>query len=511
MSRGTSFTDLRQRTVKGVSWSAVSQIVTQGFTWAISIIVARILGPKAYGLIGMTAVFSGFAMLFSDFGLGAAITQRKNLEKRHLDTAFWINVLAGVAMTALMAAFAPLIASFYSESRLTWISIVISLQFSLGALNVVQQAVIRREMRFRALAGVQIASTVCGGITGLAMAFAGMGVWSLVAQPLCSSLIRVVLLWRVAHWHPAWSFELRAGKELFGFSAYVLGFNVVNYWGRNADNLLVGRFVGAHALGIYSRAYTFMLLPLTQITYVVASVMIPALCTIQEDTTRVKRSYLKAISIVGLVTFPLMVGFFVTADHLMLALLGKQWAETIPIFKILCGVGLLQSITATAGWVYQSQGRTDLLFKVGLVGSAGCVVAFMIGIHWGILGVAWAYCLFNLITWYPFCAVCGHVIRLSVAEMVQTLLSSFVCAAAMGCIVWALGHVLPPSMPDWLCLLLQVPSGVFIYVLLVAGFKLEAAKEARTAASEMFGSVLTTMVRSPLRRWVSLREWVRVR
>src|SRR5438874_1062635 len=125
----TTATDLRNKTVKGVSWSAVSQIVTQGFTWAISIIVARILGPKAYGLIGMIAVFSGFAWLFSDLGLGAAIVQRKKLEQEHLDTAFWINLLAGFVMTGLMAAFAPLIASFYNEPQLTWLSIIISLQF----------------------------------------------------------------------------------------------------------------------------------------------------------------------------------------------------------------------------------------------------------------------------------------------------------------------------------------------------------------------------------------------
>jgi O-antigen/teichoic acid export membrane protein len=510
MSRQIRFINLRHRTVTGVSWSAVSQLITQCFSWVISIILARILGPKAYGLIGMTAVFSGFAMLFSDLGLGAAVVQRKKLEQRHLDTAFWINVLAGFVMTGLMAACAPLIASFFNEPRLKWLSIIIALQFFLSGLSVVQQALIRREMRFRALAGVQIASTVAAGVTGLIMAFSGMGVWSLVAQMLCGSLIRVLLFWQVAHWHPSWSFEMKAGKELFGFSAYVLGFNIVNYWGRNADNLLVGRFVGAQALGIYSRAYTLMLLPLTQITYIVAGVMIPALSSIQEDTTRVKRSYLKAISIVGLVTFPLMIGFFVTADHVVLALLGKKWAEVIPIFKILCGVGLLQSITATMGWIYQSQGRTALQFRMGLVMSSGCVVAFIIGIHWGVLGVAWAYCLFSLIAWYPIWTTCGNIIGLSFGEMVKTLLPSFACAAGMGCLVWGIGHLLPSSTPNSLCLSLQITSGVFIYVLLVASFKLEAAREAGIAVKEMLGGAFT-MVSDPLRRRTFLRPWARVR
>jgi O-antigen/teichoic acid export membrane protein len=510
MSREIRFTNLRQRTVKGVSWSAVSQLITQSFTWTISIVLARILGPKAYGLIGMTVVFTGFAGLFGDLGLAAAIVQRRNLEERHLHTAFWINMLAGVVITGLMIGLAPLIASFYNEPRLTWISMTISLQFLLGALSVVQQALLRREMRFRTLAGVKITSTVVAGVTGLAMAFAGMGVWSLVVQPLCGSLVGVFLFWQVAHWYPSWSFEMKAGKELFSFSAYVLGFNVVNYWGRNADNLLVGRFIGAHGLGIYSRAYNLMLLPLTQITYVVSTVIIPALSTIQADKARVKRSYLKAISVVGLITFPMMVGFFVTADHLVLALLGKRWAEMIPIFKILCGVGLLQSITATGGWIYQSQGRTDLMFRVGLAASTGCVVAFIIGIHWGILGVAWAYCLFSFIAWYPLWATCGSIIGLSFGEMVKKLLPAFACAMAMACMVWGTGGLLPPSTSPWLYLLIQIPSGVFIYVLLVASFKLEAGKEARIALKEMLGGAFS-MVSDPLRRRTFPRPWARVR
>ena len=478
-------TNLRHRTVKGLSWSAVSQLVTQCFTWVISIVVARILGPKAYGLIGMTAVFSGFAMLFSDLGLGAAIVQRVNLERRHLDTAFWINVVAGFTMTAVMAGFAPLIATFFHEPRLTWITIVIAFQFLLGGFNVVQQALIRREMRFRALAGVQIISTVVAGITGLAMAFAGMGVWSLVAQPLCGSLIRVLLFWQVAHWHPSWSIEIKAGKELFGFSAYVLAFNVVNYWGRNADNLLIGRFIGAQALGIYSRAYSMMLLPLTQITTVVASVMTPALSSIQQDKARVRRSYLKAISIVALITFPMMTGFVVTSENLIVVLLGKQWIGVIPIFKILCGVGLLHSITATVGWIYQSQGRTELMFKVGLIGSTGGVISFIIGIHWGVLGVAWAYCIFCLIWWYPVWTTCSSIIGLSFSKMVKTLLPSFFCATTMGCMIWGIGRVLPTAMPAWECLLVQVPSGLVIYALLVLGFRLQAGREAAIALREL--------------------------
>ena len=478
-------TNLRRRTVSGVSWSAVAQLVTQCFSWVISIIVARLVGPRAYGLIAMTAVFSGFAMLFSDLGLSAAIIQRANLEKRHLDTAFWINMASGLLMTALMAGLAPVIAAFYREPRLTWITIIAALQFTLVSINVVEQALIRREMRFRALAGIQITSTVIGGTVALGMAFAGMGVWSLVAQPLCSTSIRVLLFWTVAQWRPSLSFDTQAGKELFGFSGYVLGSYIVQYWARNADNLLVGRLIGAQALGIYSRAYTMMLLPLNQITTVVSGVMAPALCSIQHDRVRVKRSYLRAVRILSLITFPMMTGLFVTSEQLILVLLGRQWLEVVPIFKILCGVGLLQSITGTVGWIYHSQGRTALMFKMAVIGSLGGIVAFIVGIRWGVLGVAWAYCIFCLIWWYPVWATCGSIIGLSFSKMVKTLLPSFFCATTMGCMVWGIGRVLPTAMPAWECLLVQVPSGLVIYALLVLGFRLQAGREAAIALREL--------------------------
>ncbi len=480
--------DLRNRTVKGVSWSAFSQLITQLLIWVISMVLARILGPQAYGLVAMTGVFTGFATLFTDSGLGGAIVQRRNLEKRHLDSAFWINVVMGGGMTLLMIALAPVIARFYGEPRLTLLTQVISFQFFLSSLNVVQRALLKREMRFRALGKIQITTATVGGVTGLAVACSGGGVWSLVAQMLAGSTVGLLFRWRVGLWRPSWAFDLQACKDLFGFSAYVLGFNVVNYWGRHADNLLIGRFIGPGALGIYARAYSMMLLPLTQVSRVVGNVMTPALSSIQEDKTRVKRSYLKTISVIGLLTFPIMTGFFVTSNHLILTLLGTKWAEVIPIFKILCGVGLLQSITTTMGWIYQSQGHTRLQFKMGLINSTFTVGSFIVGIHWGVLGVAWAYCFSCLIRCYWVWTVCGNIIDLSFGQMIRTLTPSFVCAVVMGFVVWLIECVLPPSMPGWLFLLVQVPSGILVYVLIVAGAKLDAWHHARSALGQALNS-----------------------
>jgi len=476
---------LRERTLHGVSWSALSQMVNQGFAFAISIVLARLLGPKVYGLVGMITVFTGFAAVFGDFGLGAAVIQRKDLEDRHLNAAFWTNVTVGTTLTFVMAGLSPIVAWFYKEPALLTLTMVIALKYITDSLCVVQIALLTREMRFRALAGIQIGSNVVAGLAGLGFALYGMGPWSLVAQTIGASAVSSAIAWRLGRWRPRFSFERRACKELFGFSAYILGFDIVNYWSRTLDQLLIGRFAGPAALGIYSRAYSLMLMPLSQVSRVVGRVMFPALSAIQDDKPRVKRVYLKSISVIGLITFPMMIGALATSDHFILALLGNKWTEAIPLFKIFCLVGLLQSIWTTVGWIYQSQGRTGLYFAIGLIGSVTYVLAFVIGIRWGIMGVAWSYAIGNLVLWYPCWRIPGRLIDLSFSEMVRSLSPAFLCASAMGAAVWCVGLILPVGMAHWQCLAIQLPLGVALYFLLVFYLKLNAWQESRLAFSEM--------------------------
>ena len=487
--------NLRGRTLTGVSWSAISQGLTQGFTFAISIILARILGPKVYGLIGMIMVFTGFAAVFGDFGLAAAIIQRKELEAKHLNAAFWMNVLMGITLTLLMGALAPVIGRFYKEPLLLTLTAVIALKYVIDSLCVVQLALLSREMRFRTLAGIQIASIAISGLVGLGLALAGMGPWSLVAQTLGTSASTLVVSWSLGNWRPRFSFEFGACKELFGFSAHVLGFDIVNYWARTMDQLLIGRLVGAAALGIYSRAYSLMLMPLTQVSRVVGRVMFPALSVIQDDKLRVKSVYLKSISVIGLITFPMMIGAFAISDHFILALLGDKWAGVIPVFVIFCWVGLIQSISTTLGWVILSQGRTSLYFIMGLIGAAVAALGFIIGIRWGIIGMAYSYLIINLAWWYPSWAVTGRLIDLTFSEMIASLSPMFFCALAMGAIVWGIGRLLPVGMDHWQYVAIQIPIGIAFYFTLLIRLGLNAWREGYQVFSDMFGERLKPVER----------------
>lgn len=477
--------NLRERTITGVSWSAISQVLNQAFTFAISIVLARILGPEVYGLIGMITVFTGFAAVFGDLALGAAIIQRKELEERHLNAAFWINVTTGVMLSLLMVALAPVVAWFYDAPELLMLSAVIALKYVIDSFSAVQISLLNRDMRFKTLAGIQIGSTVVSGLTGLGMALYGMGPWSLVAQTIGASVVSLAVSWRLGHWRPCFKFDLVACKELFGFSTYVLGFDIVNYWARTLDQLLIGRFVGPSALGIYSRAYSLMLMPLSQVSRVVGRVMFPALSSIQDDKPKVKRVYLKLISVIGLITFPMMTGLFAVSEHFILALLGDKWAEAIPVFRIFCWVGLIQSITTTIGWIYFSQGRTGLYFTMGIINSFVFFLSFIIGIHWGIVGVALSYAVANIIVWYPSWVIPCRMIGLTFIEMIKSLISGFFCALAMGAAVWGLGWLFPAGTAHWKYLLIQIPVGAILYITFVASMRLDTWKEGCQIFSEM--------------------------
>jgi PST family polysaccharide transporter len=479
--------NLRKIAITGVSWSAISQVVNQVFTFAISTVLARILGPAVYGLIGMITVFTGFAAVFGDLALGAAIIQRKELEQRHLNSAFWTNLTMGALLTVLMVALAPVVAWFYDEPELQVLSAVLAFKYVIDSLYVVQVAILNREMRFKTLAGVQIGSNAISGLAGLGMALYGMGPWSLIAQTIGASVVLLAVSWRWSQWKPSFSFDLMSCKELFAFSAYVLGFDVVNYWARSLDQLLIGRFIGAVELGIYSRAYNLMLMPLMHVSKVVGRVMFPTLSAIQDDKLRVKRVYLKAISVIGLITFPMMTGLFAVSDHFVIALLGDKWADVIPLIRIFCLVGLIQSIDTTQGLIYFSQGKTGLYFATGLVWTSLVALAFVIGLHWGVIGVALSYAIANVVLWYPSWVFPRRIIGLSCREFIGSLAPELFCAMLMGAFVWSMGSILPAGLAHWKYLFIKIPCGIISYVALVATMRLDSWKEACQIFSDMLG------------------------
>jgi len=482
---GMSAEGLRHRTVTGLGWSAAQQGLQQGLRFLFLLLLTRLLTPDDFGQVGMVLVFSGLAQMFCDMGLGAALVQRKDLRREHIDSVFWANVAVGALLTVLFAALAGPIASFYRVPALRLLALAISAGFIVGALRVVQYSLALRSMDFRKLALVETTAVLLSGGVAVWMALAGFSVWSLVAQLLLQSFVSTVLFWATGRWRPSFSFDFGALRELFGFSFNLLGFGLLDHVVTRSSHLLIGRFIGSPALGIYSRADQLMLLPVTQMAAVISRVMFPALSAIQDQVGRVRQIYLRAIRTVSLATFPLMLGLMITARPFVLVVLGEQWADTIPLLMIFCLSGLLMPVGATVGWIYTSQGCTDTMMRWGLVAGAVRLTAILIGLRWGIIGVAAAWVASGyIVLWYPSWTIAGRLIGLSWSRMVRELSGNFICALAMTGAVAALGRAVPRDWPLGWLLAAQVTLGAVVYIGLVMIFQRNTINELRALWAE---------------------------
>jgi O-antigen/teichoic acid export membrane protein len=467
--------NLRQRTLTGLGWSGANQFVGQVLQLAAAVILARLLTPKDYGLLGMVLVFTGFANSLADLGLAASIIHKSDLSDRHLDSVFWINVATGGLLTVLFILVAPFIASIFHEPRLRLLTAVIAINFLLASLNVVQNALLEKSLNFRTKFWIETASALTSGIVALVLAFTGAGVWSLVGQLLTSTVVRVGVMWGLSAWRPALSFELSAVKELMHFGGNLAGFGIVMYWSKNIDKLVIGRWIGSAALGFYNLADRLMRLPLTNVTDITTVVMFPALSAVQDEVGTVTRAYLRGTRMIALLTFPMMIGLSVLAEPAILVVYGGQWRAAIVILQLLCFAGMARSVYDTASWIFLSQGRTDVLFRLGIYSTGVRAAGVLVGAHWGLVGVAWAYVLGSyLFLLYPTWSQAGRLLNLGFGELLKNVAGPFACAASMGILLWMSDHWIFGSSAVGMRLAAQVVLGALVYGFLVRFLRLES-------------------------------------
>ncbi len=415
----------------------------------------------------MLNVFTGFGVVFIDLGVSIAIVQRQKVEARHLNTQFWLNLSMGGLLTLATVALAPAIALFYGEPRLLALTIAVAPAFLLSSLAATQTAILDRQMDFRTLSVIENIALVSADAVAIGMAFDGFGVWSLVGLALIQPGLRALLLWVSSSWRPTGGPDRLSFDELWSFGAGVTGYSILNYWARNADNLLIGRFIGPTPLAYYNRAYNLMLMPSEAVAGVTTRVMIPALSRLQDDHERVRRIYLNSVGLIAFVTFPLILGLLVVSRSFILAIYGVKWAPVVPVLQILCLVSLVQVICRTTGWIFTTQGRTDMLFHWGVFASVTAIISFFIGLPWGIRGVATAYLVWNIATFFPLFAYAGRLIDLTVVDVLKSIGGVTGAAVAMSVVVWIVERELPSHWGAPAQLLVGILVGTLTYSLLI--------------------------------------------
>ena len=416
---------LRKKTVKGLTWLGMAQAGKQAYQFAITAVLARLLSPDDFGLLGMATVFIGFVTIFGEMGVSSALIQKQDADDHHLSSAFWLNIATGLVLTVIFWAAAPLIAAFYDKPKLTLILQFSSLNFIFASFTVIQQAILMKEMDFKSLAIRDIGAVVASGVIGVSLAYAGFGVWALVYQFLTFTLFNSILLWIFSKWRPGFTFSLSAIKDIFNFSANMTGFLVLNYFARNVDYLLIGKFLGAEALGYYTLAYKLMLVPLRNISEVIGKVMFPAFSRIQDDLDKVRTAYQKMVKAISLVTFPMMLGLFAIAPEFVNVVFGQKWEPVIMLLRIFCFCGMFQSIGTTVGNILLSQGRADLHLKLQILGTAIVIGSILIGLRWGINGVAFCYTVQTVVWTHFILYITNRIIRADHIRFYYQLTNSY--------------------------------------------------------------------------------------
>ena len=403
----------KKKTVTGLKWNIISQIVTQGATFAIGVLLMRLLNPSDFGVIAMITVFIALANIFKDFGLTKSLIQKKEIGDLDKNTVFYTNLLVGIILTSILVFSSKYIAYFYDTPKLSKITKVIATLFFIQSFGMVHHALMIKELNFKKVFIVRIITVIVGGSFAVFFAFSGYGVWTLVYQQIISAVVNVIVVWVMIKWRPKYTFSYVNLKSHLRFGLPLLGNNILTYWSRNADNLFIGKFLNSGALGLYSRGYNLMMMPINQVTKVISNVMLPSFSLIQGDTYRIQSIYLKMARIIAFVTFPMMGILFVTSKPMVFFVFGEKWEAIIPLLKIFSIIGAFQSLGALNGVIYVSTGMTARQFWINIFVSIVNTIAFIIGVQFNIYAVVIAYLIANLISIIPSYYYLGKIINLT--------------------------------------------------------------------------------------------------
>jgi O-antigen/teichoic acid export membrane protein len=463
--------NLRRKAVIGVFWSAVQSWGRQIISLVVFAVLARLLGPEVFGQIALAGIFISFVEIFIDQGLSTAIVQREELEAEHLDTAFWINIFSGFILTIISIVCAGFIADIFNDVTITPIIRWLSVGFLLNALTSVQQAIFTRKLNFKALAIRSLVAIVIGGFVGLIMAFNGFGVWSLVGKQITEGFIGVLVLWRTSDWIPKARFSIKHFKELFSFSRSLIATNLFEIVNRQADNFLIGFFLGSVSLGYYTLAYRFLSVATQLLSSMVNSVTLPTFSRLQNEPKQLKAVFYKASQIIGFISFPVFVGMACLAPEIILVLVGKEWLASAPVLQVLSIAGIQLSVSYLYTDIILSMGKASWRLWLNFLNATANAICFLIAVRWGIVAVAVAYTAQSIIIASPFFLYAVRkLIRISFLKYFQQFLSpilgSFGLAIAIFSMKFYFGNLASYNLSSYAIIISCSIVGALVYLII---------------------------------------------
>ena len=450
-----------------ISFGAQSVIVMLKVISAV--VLARLLSPSDYGVIFMVGSLVGLLSVFKDFGLSMGTIQSKEINHEQISILFWVNVAVSVVLCCTGIVCAPFLSDFYNNPSVLLATIALSLAFIPNGLTIQHQALLKRRMRYFSLAIAEIVSQLCSVMVAIVAALCGAGFWALVYMQLSYAISYMIIVWIATAWVPGLPARATGASSILSFGSYLSLFGGVNYFLRNADNILIGRYWGEVALGFYGKAYELLMLPIQSIASPLGNVCIPVLCRLQDQPEKHGRCYSHFMAVLFLCTMPIVMLCNIHAREMIAIVLGPQWIEAGEIFYYLSFGSVAQIVCSTAGWLYVSLGRARELFRYGSIGAAIFIVFFFVGVPYGMLGVAIAYSVAMLVWLIPCMLLATRNTAVRLPMIWSELMVNLVAMAIGGgasyysrCLVSSVSH-------SHYGLLVAIAVGLLFYFAVVLG------------------------------------------
>ena len=431
-------TDLKKHSLKSGAHTLTAQVASLFIRLISSIALARLLVPDDFGLVAMTSSFIALATVFQDLGLSAATIQKKDLAHEQVNSLFWINTLVGIILSILVISTSSALADFYKEPKIRGIAYILSLSFFFSGLSAQHIALLKRQMKFKKIALIKISSSSFSTATAIVMAILGFGYWSLAWMGVIASLTTAVGAWIACRWRPQRFVRFQNIKSMLRFGGHITFARIFTVLSRKIDNILIGRFVNPMALGLYSKSYQLVLMPISNIRGPIVSVALPAMCSLQKDHDLFVKYFQKIVFIIAFISMPMIALLFASSGVAIPLILGDNWIGMVPIFQALAAAAFIQPALGVIGIVFIALGRTRQQLIANVLNGCLDITSIIVGLQWGVIGVAAAYSISTYLGMVPVLIYCFHSTPLSLSDFFYSILKPALFSIFSGFVVYIL-------------------------------------------------------------------------
>ena len=454
---------LKKKAFKGVVWSAIESISVKSITFLIQIVLARLLVPNDYGIIGMLAIFMQIGQVFVDSGFANALIQKKNCTEADYTTVFYYNLGIAFALYLLFFIISPYVATFYKMPLLTNVMRVLSIVLIINALSIVHRTKLIKSINFKSQSIIAFLGALLSGIIGISMAYYGFGVWSLVWQQITNSIFVFLLLVYFTRWKPSFQFSNESFKHLFKFGSRLLGASLLNQIYRNLYTIVIGKKFSAESLGYYTRAEQFAIFPSHTLGSIVVKVAFPTLSIVQDDNQKLNIAYRKIIRLTSFIIFPLMVGVIALAKPFILIVLSAKWSPSIILLQILCLDWMLDHLSGINLNLLYVKGRSDLALRLEIIKKITAVVILFASIPFGLIGMCWGRVLYSVFATIANSFYTKQLISLSFLQQMKDIMPFLFTSFFMGIAIYLSTRPFEQSITQ---LIVGTVTGLFLYLIL---------------------------------------------